>query len=68
VVRNRLDGLESVKKTHQVAQVGMDPSKSAVADLGSDICRIRVNPRSVDAPPAPFQQRPDDFNPTWICQ
>jgi len=35
--------LESVKKTHQVARVGMGPnSESAVAGLGSDICRVRV--------------------------
>src|SRR6266704_1458910 len=49
--------LESVKKTHQVARVGMGSnSESAVAGLGSDICRVRVSPGSVDAPSAPLQR------------
>src|SRR5437773_6497861 len=45
--------LESVKKTHQVARVGMGPnSESAVAGLGSDICRVRVTPvRLMRRPP-----------------
>src|SRR5712664_3796940 len=58
--------LESVKKTHQVARVGMGPnSESAVAGLGSDICRVRVSPGSVDAPSASLQRRPD-INPASV--
>jgi uncharacterized UPF0146 family protein len=55
------DGLESVKKTDQVAPVGMGPSRSVAADfadLGYDICRTTVNRSSAGAPPA-FIQRND---------
>jgi hypothetical protein len=31
------DGLESVKKTHQVADVGMGASRATVAGLGNEI-------------------------------
>src|SRR5229473_8135213 len=61
------DGLESVKKTPQVAPVGVGPRMSAIADPDCDIYRNRANPRSVDVQPAPTQPRFDDTNPTRIC-
>jgi hypothetical protein len=54
----RRDGLESVKKTHQVAPFGMGPTKPAAAGLGGDIYRIRVSPHSVDALPVPLHRPP----------
>src|SRR6202022_997326 len=42
------------------------PRKSAVADSGSDICRTRVNPSSVDAAPAHFNSDPISIRPGYV--
>src|ERR1700704_6473427 len=56
--------LKASRKPLKLRKLGRGPSKSEVAGLGCDICRTRVNPGSVDPQRAPFQQRPDDINPT----
>ena len=65
--------LESVKKTHQVAWVGMGPySWSAVAGLGSEICRARGGPclRLMSRLPqfnGDLTSTRQLFSQTWIC-
>jgi hypothetical protein len=61
------DGLESVKKTPQVASVGMGPSKSAVIELARiDLARIdlaRIDLGTDIAARGVIRRR---FNQTWI--
>src|SRR5882762_4882507 len=52
-LRSAEDGLESVKKTEQVAGVGR-PIQVGCCRPGGDICRTRVTLRSVDMAPAHF--------------
>src|ERR1700753_1006092 len=60
-------GLESVKKTPQVAGVG-GRSKPADAELVDVICRTGYNRiRWVTSPVRSFRQRPDDLTPIRKC-
>jgi hypothetical protein len=52
----RRDGLESVKKTHQVADVGMGTIGSAITGLAATFAELGLGLSPVDAPPAPLQQ------------
>jgi hypothetical protein len=54
----RQDGLESVKKTHQVAGLGWAPSGSVIAGPDNAICRVRVNPNSAGDLPAAMNSDP----------